>query len=81
MLYRLKNAETSRKYSIASDINPEFVSQLHSYIPGLTTDKKTGSITKQYWRQIRKQDHSFVCAAQSLLMALIHGQYSAPDIT
>lgn len=80
MLYKLKNGDTTRKYGIAEDINPVFVDQLHSYSQAITTDKKTGGV-KQYWRQTRKNDHAFICAAQSLLMALIHGVYSAPDIT
>lgn len=78
MLYKLKNGDTSRKYGIAEDINPVFVDQLHSYSQAITTDKKTGGV-KQYWKQTRKNDHAFICAAQSLLMALIHGVYSAPD--
>jgi hypothetical protein len=81
MLFKLKNGDTSRKYGIADDINPLFVDQLHSYSKALTIDKKTGSTAKEYWRQIRKQDHSFICAAQSLMMAIMHGQYSAPDLT
>lgn len=80
LLYRLKQAETPRKYSIATDINPQFVDQLHSYIPAASIDKKTGSLAKTYWRKIKKDDHSFVCAAQSLLLAIIHGQYSVGDL-
>ena len=80
LLYRLKQAETPRKYSIATDIIPHFVDQLHSYIPAASVDKKTGSLAKTYWRKIKKDDHSFVCAAQSLLLAIIHGQYSVGDM-
>ena len=80
MLFKLKNGDTSRKYGVAEDINPVFVDQLHSYSEAIKTDKKTGGV-EQYWRKTKRDDHAFICAAQSLLLALIWGQYSAPDIT
>ena len=80
IFYRLKQAETPRKYSIATDINPLFVDQLHSYIPAASVDKRTGSTAKEYWRQIKKDDHAFVCGVQSLMLAMIHGQFSVPNL-
>ena len=78
MLYRLSRGDTTRKYGIASDISPHFTDQIASYMPSSTTDKKTGGI-KPFWRKIKRQDHSFICAAQSLMLAMMFGQYSAPD--
>ena len=80
LFYRLKQGETTRKYSIAEDFSPVFVEQVHSYIPAASTDKKTGSTGKEYWRKVKKGDHAFICGAQSLLLAIIHRQYSVPDL-
>ena len=80
LFYRLKQDETGRKYSIARDFSPVFVDQVHSYIPAASIDKKTGSTSKTYWRQVKKDDHAFICGAQSLMLAIIHGQYSVPDL-
>lgn len=81
MFYKLKNGDTSRKYAIAKDINAEFVNQLNSYIPGHTIDKNTGSVAKVFWRKIREQDHAFPTGCASMMLAMLHGQYSAPDLT
>jgi len=79
MLYALKGGDTGREYGIASDINPDYVEQLHSYIPQLEVDKKTGSTRKTIWRKIKADDHSFVCSAQSLVKAMISGFYPTVD--
>ena len=80
LFYRLKQNETGRKYSIATDFSPVFVDQVHSYIPAAAIDKKTGSTSKTYWRKGKQDDHAFICGTQSLMLAIIHGQYSVPDL-
>lgn len=75
VLHALKSGETGREFSIPKDINPLYVDQLHAYIPALDVDKKTNSTRKVVWRKIKQADHAFVCSAQSLLMAMIHGFY------
>ena len=80
IFYTLKNGDTKRAYSIATDFSPVFVDQVHSYVPSEGVDKKTGVFTKQLWRKVKADDHGFVCGAQSLLLAILHGQFSVPDL-
>jgi hypothetical protein len=75
ILYALKNGESGRYYGVASDFNPVFVDQLHSYIPGLDIDKKTNVTRKQIWQKIKKDDHSFVCSAQGVVLAMRAGYF------
>ena len=80
IMYALKNGETPKKFSVATDFNPIFIEQLHSYIPGGDKNKKTGVETKTYWRKVKPDDHGFVTSCQSLILATIHGQYPLPNI-
>ena len=79
--HALKNNETPRKYSIATDISQDFVDQVHSYIKSTSFDKKTNSKESETFRKIKKDDHAFICGTQSLMLAMIHGVYSVPDFT
>jgi hypothetical protein len=78
ILYAHKNG-SARYYGIAKDINPEFVDQLHSYIPALEIDKKTGTTRKMIWKKVKNDDHAFVCSAQSLMVAHIAGFFPLSD--
>ena len=72
ILYAHKQGE-GHYYGIASDIGDDYTSQLHSYVPALDVDKKTGTTRKTIWRQIRKEDHAFPVSCQSLILAMIAG--------
>ncbi len=75
IFYALKNGTAGRYYGIASDFNPSFIDQLHSYIPALDVDKKTNTTRKLIWQKVKIHDHAFVCGAQSLILALRAGFY------
>jgi hypothetical protein len=79
--HALKNNETPRKYGIATDINPVFVEQVHSYVKSTGYDKKTNAKEFVTFRKIKKDDHAFICGTQSLMLAMMHGAYSVPDLT
>jgi len=79
LLYALKNGTAGRYYGIATDINPEFIEQLHSYIPALDTDKKTNTTRKILWQKVKSDDHAFVVACQSLILAVRAGFYPLSD--
>jgi len=74
ILYAHKNGN-GHYYGIAKDIGDEFTSQLHSYVPALDVDKKTGTTRKTIWRQVRKADHAFVTSCQNILMAMVAGYF------
>jgi hypothetical protein len=75
LLHALKSGNTDRKYGIAVDINPVFIEHIHSYMPQHVTDKKTNVATKTIWVRVKPADHGFICAAQGLVVAMIHGFY------
>ena len=57
MMYALKNGETPRKYSVATDFSPVFVEQLHSFIPISDKNKKTSVDSKPYWKKVKQAKH------------------------
>lgn len=81
LLYNLKQGMVPREYGIAKNINPDFTSQLHSYVPQSPVDTKTNLPKKIVWVCTKpKWDHSFVCAAQGLLLAILAGFYPVSTI-
>jgi hypothetical protein len=73
ILYALKNGTSGRYYGIARDFSPDYVEQLHSYVPATDLDKKTSIIRKVIWKKIKRDDHGFVMSAQSLCLAIAAG--------
>lgn len=80
ILYAHKNGTAGRYYGIARDINPEYVDQLHSYIPATEIDKKTNTTKKILWKQVKVMDHSWACSAQSIVMAMRAGFFPMSKI-
>lgn len=76
IFYALKSGQAGRYYGIATDLNPEYEAQLHSYVPRNDPDKKTNTVRKVLWVQTRKADHSWVTSCQNLLIAIHAGYYS-----
>jgi hypothetical protein len=74
LLYALANG-TSRDYKVATNIDPLYTEGLHSYRPGVTTDKTTRVVRKEIWIKCRTFDHSFITSAQNLLLAIIAGYF------
>lgn len=74
ILYAHKNGN-ARYYGIATDINPEYTNQLHSYIPGLDIDKKTNTTRKTIWKKVKTHDHSFIVSCQNLVIANVAGYF------
>lgn len=74
ILYALKSSEgeefAKKYYGIATDINPEYTEQLHSYVPRTVYKKSTSVPTGVEWVRVRKMDHAFPCSAQGLVLAI-----------
>lgn len=84
ILFALKSGTAGREYGIARDINPEYVEQLHSYIPAIDLNEKTNTPRGTLWKKVKHNDHAFITSAQNLILALIAGYYpmskTEPDI-
>ncbi len=74
LLYALANG-TSRDYKVATDIDAQYVEGLHSYRPGIVTDKTTRITRREIWIKCKEFDHPFITSAQNLLMAMLAGFY------
>ncbi len=75
IFYALKSGQAGRYYGIATDLNPEYELQLHSYIPRDDRDNKTKTLRKILWVETRKSQHSWVTSCQNLILAVIAGYY------
>lgn len=74
MMFALKSGTTGRYYGIAEDINSDYTKQIHSYVPRIDKNKKTGA-EKVLWQQVKAQDHAFITSCQCLIGAIIAGYF------
>lgn len=74
VLYHLKGGKSGRYYGIALDISGEYVSQLHSYVPGEFRDKRTNQ-KKTFWRQVKRSDHAFSTSSMCIVGAMANGMF------
>lgn len=75
LLMRLKSGDSGRYFGIASDFSEDYMNQLHSYIEIPDVNKKYGTHSVTYIKQIRHHDHAFPTTCQSLILAMIAGYY------
>lgn len=72
-LMSLKSGQ-SHDYGVPSDINPDFLPMLNSYVYSSEKNKKTGA-TSVFLKQVKTMDHAFATASQNLLGAIIRGYF------
>lgn len=80
IMFELKEGNTPREYGIARDFDSVFIEQLHSYIPTIEKDKKSGMEKTVVWKRIKEADHGFVMGCQGLLMAIISGFFPLASV-
>ena len=76
LVYALvNNTVQGREFKVAKDITPDFIAGIHSYRPGIVTDKTTRTTRKEVWIKTHTFDHPFVVLGQCLLLLIIAGKY------
>lgn len=80
IIYALKQGTSGIEYGIARDIDVRFVEQINSYMPQLVEDRLTKMTKRIAWVRIKNNDHSYICAAQSLLIAIIQGYFPLAEM-
>jgi len=80
LLLRLKGGLLSASYGIAADINPDFTSQLNSYMETWETARRTNT-RKRILKQIRVEDHAFGTSCTNIIGAMIRGFFPIESIS